>query len=826
MMMADDVGRFNSEPIMLRHPTSLVEDDKLTNMYKHDQSHHFLLETEDEDGEVIDVPQNLAPEQYRYEFPPRSRIEQLDRYDPNDQYYLDESSFTTTTTTTSTSTAACLTLPNDYDYDDDVEDHESSSSFFYNSISSQTSSQDLDRYLNSDDYIELSGNHHHQQQQQDHDNKTLNVSRSNNSQSDYAYVSWTEADRPTPEYPQKMFVEDGRLSPLQLPAQFKASTQQQQQNHLLLTSSSSSESSLLLSSASAAVQQQLASASSSSASSPLSYSYSSNSFAMSCNERRVREQSYDSTVTVTQQPNQLNQLNQSQHNNYHPQQPQQQQKYPDHFYSSDSPVGPSSFLSGQRRQLFSRLDRVDEEKIHWEDDPFGETDEPLTHWNIKPLCGTHPHQRSLSSPLGSEDSGSNLPVYQSESELYLSDTNSQYTDMDSRSDTTTASKVVVIKLNRANPACHRPSSLTFYGSDEGYYDEDDEYTKEMPIESASVFLPLSEEEQDQLVDDQDYVRVTAATVIQSVWRGYRARQELRSQYHTEGHVKPTHRLMIGIMRMCGTVHRQQMTKMEQRLYDVEQCLREETAMRIEFEKAMEDMTVLVDQQQKALVERLEQEVSVREAYERKFEHAFEQIQPLESRLKQETKARGELESMMKHVIDQVHEMKTSQQQQEAEQARARKALQAQLDEALGQIELLKKPKVLSSSKVLATSTNGSQHVSPRSKVPSTTLLRSATPPQRPKTAMNNNNVLLSSVRAGNAKAGQSARNITRPATSAAIINPRSTVTPRSNNNNNVASLPSPPQLETSARRTRVPTKAPLTTKSTAPVSRRTLISRK
>ncbi|KAI9022284.1 hypothetical protein CLU79DRAFT_835413 [Phycomyces nitens] len=660
--MADDVGRFNSEPIMLRHPSSLVEDDKLANIYKHDQSHHFLLETEDEDGEALDIPQNLAPEQFRYEFPPRSRIEQLDRYDPNHQFYLDESSFTTT----STSTAACSTLPHDYDVEHDS---------FYNSISQDH--QNLGHYIDSYEYPEMPP-----------------------SQTDYAYVSWTEADRPS-ENSQKIFVEDGRLSPLQLPAQFSSPN-------------------------------------------------------LTCNERRAREQSYDSTVTVTQRPE----------------------------HAGESPVGPSSFLSGQRRQLFSSLDRVDEE-IQWEDDPF--VSEP-TEWYSRPTHATHPYQRSL-SPLGSDDS--NMPVYQSESELYLdSDTNSQYTDLDSRSDTTTASKVV-IKLNRANPVSHRPSSLTFYGSDEGYYDEDDEYTKEMPIESASVFLPLSEEEQDQL-GDQDYVRVSAAIQIQAVWRGYRARQELRSQC---GGVKPTHRLMVGIMRMCGTVHRQQMTKMEQRLYDVEQCLREETAMRIAFEKAMEDMTLLVDQQQKALHERLEQEVSVREAYERKFEHAFEQIQPLESRLKKETKARCELESMMKHVIDQVHDMKMTHQQQEKEEVRSRKALQAQLDEALGQIALLKKPKSASPSKVLAS-------VQPRPQKPASSTLRPTTP-LRPKT-------LGGPTTPVRTKPSQTTpRNIVRPATSAAIVNPRSTATPVD-----------------SGRRTRVPLSKPLTTKSTAPVARKTLVSRK
>ncbi|KAI7870295.1 hypothetical protein BDF14DRAFT_1720991, partial [Spinellus fusiger] len=501
-----------------------------------------------EEGEVIDVPQNLAPEQYQYEFPSRSRLEEVSRYDAIDDCfsYLDESSFTTT----STSTAACSTLLHEFDTEDE------------------------------------------------------------NNHSD------------------KLLIDDGRLSPLQLPAQFTHNAP----------------------------------------------------YSPTGNEGRTREQSYDSTMTVTQ---------------VHSDQKQ------------ESPVGPFSFLS------------------------------------------------------------------------------------DSRSDTTSSSKVVIIKINKSNPAFQRPSSLTFLSSDEGYYEDDEDY-KELPIESASVFLPLSEEEQSQLLDHNS-VRTSAAIHIQSVWRGYQTRKALKNMTG----IQPTHRLMVNIMRICGTVHRQQMKKIEQRLYNAEQCLREETSIRIAFEKAMEDMTVLVDQQQKGLHERLEQEVSVREAYESKFEQTFAQIQPLESRLKKETQARCELESMMQIVIDQVHDMKITRQRQEKEEAESKRALQRQLDEAMEQIALLKKNKTIV-SKPTTTTLTSTPHTSHLRTQTSSAVSRPTTPLRTPKsTAASRPTTPLRT------KPSQTLTR-SRPA------NPRSTLT------------------ETPLRRTRVPTEKTtlISTKSTAPVARKPLISRK
>lgn len=56
------------------------------------------------DDDAVDafvVPQNLAPEQFQYEFPPKSRLKALAHlYDDDDCSFFDESSFTTASTST------------------------------------------------------------------------------------------------------------------------------------------------------------------------------------------------------------------------------------------------------------------------------------------------------------------------------------------------------------------------------------------------------------------------------------------------------------------------------------------------------------------------------------------------------------------------------------------------------------------------------------------------------------------------------------------------------------------------------------------------------
>jgi hypothetical protein len=272
----------------------------------------------------------------------------------------------------------------------------------------------------------------------------------------------------------------------------------------------------------------------------------------------------------------------------------------------------------------------------------------------------------------------------SEAEIFCQDDSVSLNEDEVGSNFSNNSKVVVIKISKTQaPTFITYSSGGYMSSDEGYDDEDDEYPcKELPIESASVFLPLSDQEQEQLTR-LDNRRQLAAIKIQSVWRGYQCRKETKTSS-----LKLSHRVLAGLAQVNDSIHRRNNNQLQDRIYMLEQRLGEETAMRIAFEKAMEDMTVLMDHQHRVLHDRVEQEVSMRQTYERKMEQVMAQVQPLESRLRHESKARADLESMMSRVLDQLHDMKV----QVKEEAEQRKVLQSKLDSAVEEIASLKQIK--------------------------------------------------------------------------------------------------------------------------------------
>ncbi|KAI9313385.1 hypothetical protein BX666DRAFT_2114471 [Dichotomocladium elegans] len=299
------------------------------------------------------------------------------------------------------------------------------------------------------------------------------------------------------------------------------------------------------------------------------------------------------------------------------------------------------------------------------------------------------------SRLSSPDDPLDLPVFRSESELCPDDDDYSCDSRSSRSSNMTSeSHVVLIKLSKKSARTvvvqeRCPSSQTWACSDEGYDDrvDDPEGVKETPIESASIFLPLSDVEQEHLIHN-DLLRTTAAIKIQAAWRGCRARRAAAAAAKSS-HLTPARRAIVDVIRLCGQVHRRQMLRVQDRLDELEEHLQEETAMRVAFEKAMEDMTVIVDQQQKALYDRLEQEISMREHYERRMEDALGQLRPLESRLQKETKARIELEGMMSHVLQELQEIKAARQHDAQADAQARRRLERELTEARADIARLK-----------------------------------------------------------------------------------------------------------------------------------------
>lgn len=254
-----------------------------------------------------------------------------------------------------------------------------------------------------------------------------------------------------------------------------------------------------------------------------------------------------------------------------------------------------------------------------------------------------------------------------------------------------SSRIVLIKLNKNRPLTfisRCPTSLTYLSSDEGYDDAEDEGEE---LESHCVFYPLGDNED---TEDVDLVQDRAAIKIQSAWRGFCSRKQNKQQFAC---LRADHRVIMNLAQICGKIHRRQMTLVDDRLARLEQCVREETAMRKAFEKAMEDMTVLIDQQQKVLYDRLEQEVHMRQVYESKCNAALAQLQPLESRLRKEVSARNKMEEMMTRVLDQMQDAETARQLHQQEEAESKRLMQAKLDRALEDIAIIKKSSTVKSA---------------------------------------------------------------------------------------------------------------------------------
>ncbi|KAI8074993.1 hypothetical protein BC940DRAFT_287165 [Gongronella butleri] len=229
----------------------------------------------------------------------------------------------------------------------------------------------------------------------------------------------------------------------------------------------------------------------------------------------------------------------------------------------------------------------------------------------------HPYQRGSHAHA--------LPVIHQETEPMLSDNNS--TDDDSSS-CSSGSKVVLIKLNKKTK--HKKIAMSprvaYQQADFGFDDDDLALEEEAPIESASVFLPVHGQRQETRRDTYELLLGGANDEPEA-----RAPAPAMPDYH----------------------------QWQARVEQLEREVQEEKAMRKGFEKAMEEMVLLMDQQQKLLYDRLDQEIAMRKMYESRMHHALEQLQPLETKIQKETSARCELESMMSHVLNQVQDLKAS-----------------------------------------------------------------------------------------------------------------------------------------------------------------------
>lgn len=272
------------------------------------------------------------------------------------------------------------------------------------------------------------------------------------------------------------------------------------------------------------------------------------------------------------------------------------------------------------------------------------------------------------------------------------DTDNDSSTTDSSSIRSSESRIVVIKLNKLKKTSsyvHSATSLTYISNDEGYVDGDDD-----ELESHCVFYPLVENE-----DNEEYnecKRDSAAIKIQALWRGYQCRKNQKPSA-----LNAEQRMIAKLAQFYDRFQRKQMNLVNEQVAQLKQKVREETAMRMAFEKAMEDMTVLIDQQQKILYDRLEQEVHMRQLYESKMNTALKQLQPLEARLKKEVVARNKMEEMMTRVLDQMHESETQRQNQAKEDAEYRKRMELKLETALNEIAAIKKSNIASTTNTIS-----------------------------------------------------------------------------------------------------------------------------
>lgn len=390
------------------------------------------------------------------------------------------------------------------------------------------------------------------------------------------------------------------------------------------------------------------------------------------------------------------------------------------------PVGPASFLSTNRNIA---LDPVDEERIQWDQYDTRESNQWYPNGR-NTITSNSKYRSSLNfnlvvRPSAHPFSRPTTPHFQS---------NESDTLGDDTSNISSNSKVVLIKLSKNRPPVHCASdgSCAGFGSDEGYDDEDEcdnelYSQKESPMDSASVFMPLSEDEQ---LLDREHLYELAALKIQAAWRGYRSRKYNKSTKMG---------VLAGLVHISESINHRKTNQLHHKIYMLDRRVQEETAMRVAFEKAMEDMTMLVDDQHKVLHERVEQEINMRQAYERKMEHAISQIQPLESRLRREVNERANLESLMSRVVDQLQDLKI----QVKEEADARKAIQRKLNDAVDEISQLKKRNNSSNSTLSTSRSSAATSIRPVSKMsvrpsarpvsrmatrtPSTTIPSSGTP---------------------------------------------------------------------------------------------------
>jgi hypothetical protein len=220
---------------------------------------------------------------------------------------------------------------------------------------------------------------------------------------------------------------------------------------------------------------------------------------------------------------------------------------------------------------------------------------------------------------------------------------------------TNESHKLIIKIDKTRRQC-----TVIYN--EGYIEDDERFE----LESECTFYPVNKQQ--------------AASKIQSLWRAHHKKDDI-----------------LQLLLLCGRFHQYKILKFQQKLDSLEAKIEEEQAMRVAFETAMEDLTEVIDQQQKMLYDRLDQQVHMGRSCESKMKVLAKSLNPLELRLQQETEARKELEVTMGRVLEELEDTKqsiiqsTKQQQQTSSSPKRRNMRSAVPEKRTSVIPSIRRP---------------------------------------------------------------------------------------------------------------------------------------
>ncbi|KAI8973499.1 hypothetical protein BDF20DRAFT_882709 [Mycotypha africana] len=327
---------------------------------------------------------------------------------------------------------------------------------------------------------------------------------------------------------------------------------------------------------------------------------------------------------------------------------------------------PSSFLdtTWDAQYQFKFIDQK-EEMIHWDTTSYVFPDYISPSSASEYLNGyqsVHPYY-CVPERLGYIQD--DLLSYRCEEEDEESD-GEEYSDEDT--------KVVLIKFSKKRKTQSQTTSIRNMSL---YYvnnDDDDDKNNNKPLEAVSTFVALDCVENTVVRHqaNRNYDESAAAIKIQSLWRGYQCRKKRIT----------SNQVLQILARINNSMDKRKVNQLHARIDRLEKHLQEETAMRIAFENAMEDMAAQVDQQNHFLEERMHQ---MQQNFTVNTELLMSQIESMNAVLRENSESKAKLESKLSEALQQIDDLKL-QVKRESEQ---KQNIRQQLKKTLDEITLLK-----------------------------------------------------------------------------------------------------------------------------------------